>query len=248
MNPRVHELLADRATEGLTAEEQRELEQLGAAGDESYDLAAAAADVATLDIQAMPTVIAGRVLARVGGATVTPIRKKSGNRAQTFAVIAAAAAIVLAIGAVVWSIAKPPRVATLPQPPSIAEQRAQLLAAGGDVTTLAWTATEDPNAKGAGGDVVWSASKQQGFMRFVGLTPNDRTAIQYQLWIFDASRDAAFPVDGGVFDVSATGEVIVPIVPKLRVDKVALFAVTVEKPGGVVVSKRERIVVTAKPA
>ena len=28
----------------------------------------------------------------------------------------------------------------------------------------------------------------------------------------------------------------------------ALFAVTVEKPGGVVVSKRERIVVTAKPS
>ncbi len=34
---------------------------------------------------------------------------------------------------------------------------------------------------------------------------------------------------------------------KLSVDDPVLFAVTIEKPGGVVVSKRERIVVTAAP-
>jgi len=103
----------------------------------------------------------------------------------------------------------------------------------------------DPTAKGATGDVVWSASQQKGYMRFVGLMPNDPAKFQYQLWIFDKTRDQAFPVDGGVFDVSSTGEVVVAISPKLHVNDLALFAVTVEKPGGVVVSKRERIVVTA---
>jgi hypothetical protein len=49
-----------------------------------------------------------------------------------------------------------------------------------------------------------------------------------------------------VFDVTSGGEVIVPIHAKLKVTKPTLFAVTVEKPGGVVVSKRERIVVLAK--
>jgi hypothetical protein len=41
--------------------------------------------------------------------------------------------------------------------------------------------------------------------------------------------------------------VIVKIAPKLLVGEAVLFAVTVEAPGGVVVSKRERIVVTAAP-
>jgi hypothetical protein len=48
-----------------------------------------------------------------------------------------------------------------------------------------------------------------------------------------------------VFDVSSNGEVVVAINPKLHVNDLGMFAVTVEKPGGVVVSKRERIVVTA---
>jgi anti-sigma-K factor RskA len=53
-------------------------------------------------------------------------------------------------------------------------------------------------------------------------------------------------VDGGVFDVSSDGEVIVPINARLRVSRATLFAVTVEKPGGVVVSSRERIAALAK--
>ena len=45
----------------------------------------------------------------------------------------------------------------------------------------------------------------------------------------------------------SSGEVVVRIDPKLHVSEAALFAVTIERPGGVVVSKRERIVVTAAP-
>jgi len=124
--------------------------------------------------------------------------------------------------------------------------RQQLLASG-ETARLAWTATKDEAARGAGGEVAWNAALQRGYMTFRGLAPNDPKRSQYQLWIFDAERDEAFPVDGGVFDVAAGGEVVVPIEAKLRVGKAKLFAITVEKPGGVVVSKRERIVLTASP-
>jgi len=125
--------------------------------------------------------------------------------------------------------------------PSVSDDRADLLAGG--ATRIDWKAT--PEAPATTGDVVWSASAQRGYMRFVGLAPNDPTKTQYQLWIFDKTRDQAFPVDGGVFDVTSTGEVIVPIAAKLHVDDATLFAVTVERPGGVVVSKREHVVVLA---
>ncbi|MEM7228940.1 MAG: anti-sigma factor, partial [Planctomycetota bacterium] len=82
-----------------------------------------------------------------------------------------------------------------------------------------------------------------------GLEANDPSVMQYQLWIFDAERSADHPVDGGVFDIPAGGgEVIVPIDPKLAVSDATLFAITVEQPGGVVVSARERIVLLAQPA
>lgn len=56
-------------------------------------------------------------------------------------------------------------------------------------------------------------------------------------------RDKRYPVDGGVFDVPANaGEVVIPIRASLMVRKPAAFAVTVEKPGGVVVSGREHVV------
>ena len=70
---------------------------------------------------------------------------------------------------------------------------------------------------------------------------------QYQLWIFDAKQDERYPIDGGVFDVDPqSGDVIVPIRAKLHVVDPKMFAVTVEKPGGVVVSSRDRIALLAK--
>ena len=92
------------------------------------------------------------------------------------------------------------------------------------------------------GEVAWSDDLQQGYMTFTGLKPNDPTKEQYQLWIFDKNRDEKYPVDGGVFDVDQeTGETIVMIDQKIKVDTATLFAITVEKPGGVVVSSRERL-------
>jgi len=118
--------------------------------------------------------------------------------------------------------------------------RTELIATSKDVIELKWSAGPTPIA-GAEGDVVWSPEKQQGFMRFRGLAVNETTQQQYQLWIFDKNQDEKTPVDGGVFDISSDGEVIIPIHAKLRVADVYLFAVTIEKPGGVVVSTRERL-------
>ncbi len=46
--------------------------------------------------------------------------------------------------------------------------------------------------------------------------------------------------------MNASGEVVVEIDAKLPVAEAALFAITVEAPGGVVVSSRERIALLAQ--
>jgi len=131
----------------------------------------------------------------------------------------------------------------------LAARRATLVASAPDLVRATWVAGADPLAGGVSGDVVWSRARQEGYMRFRDLPPNDPLRSRYQLWIFDPSRDAweAQPVDGGVFDVSAGEEVVVPIAAKLEVRQTALFAVTLEPPGGVVVSKREHLLATATP-
>jgi len=123
--------------------------------------------------------------------------------------------------------------------------RAALIARS-DSLLVPWAVTDDEGGQGARGDVVWSDVEQAGYMRFDGLRANDPSREQYQLWIFDAERPDAHPVDGGVFDVEGEGEVIVRIDPKLGVSRAALFAVTLEVPGGVVVSSRERLLLTAE--
>ncbi len=127
------------------------------------------------------------------------------------------------------------------------EARTQLMASQA-LEPLPWQALPDVAAEGASGDVVWSADDKQGFMRIKGLAANNPEEYQYQLWIFDKDRDEKFPVDGGVFDIPADGgEVVIPINAKIAVQEPQLYAVTIEKPGGVVVSGRERIVLLAKP-
>lgn len=262
-------LLADRALEGLPEEELRLLEELGGAGDDSFDRAAAALALAELsrtgDAEPLPEALAARILAAAPvpstatGVLVDPAtapgraaaraRDRWSGRGTLGWVAAVAAGVVAFLG---WS--RPPQiiekvqvVEVKPPPPRVptaAEARAELLAAAPDARTIAWTATADGDARGATGDVVWSEDRQQGYMRIRGLAANDPRAAQYQLWIFDGKRNAAHPVDGGVFDVQG-GEVVIPIRAAVKVFEPRLFAVTVEKPGGVVVSKRERIVLTA---
>jgi hypothetical protein len=188
-------------------------------------------------------------------APVIPITRKRSRAPMIVAWTAAAAGIALAVGAFLWARNKEPEkivqrvevpVIKAPVKLTPAQERAELLSTAKDVKTLSWSAGPDETGKQAKGDIVWSASKQEGYMRFTGLAANDPKLAQYQLWIFDKDRDDKFPVDGGVFDV-IDGEVVVKISAKLFVAEPVLFAVTVERPGGVVVSDRKRIAVTAAP-
>jgi len=195
-------------------------------------------------------------LAAARSAAATPARARTSASAGAYGWLAAAACLVLAVFA--WNrtpapapaavVATPPAAAIPPTPtpaapPTAAEERAALLAKS-DSLKITFGATKDPAAAGVTGDVVWDPVTQRGYLRLVGLAPNDPALHQYQLWIFDGGRDKRYPVDGGVFDVPANAtEVVVPIRAALPVLTAKAFAVTVEKPGGVVVSGREHVVV-----
>ena len=119
--------------------------------------------------------------------------------------------------------------------------RARMLSSPG-VEHHAWGAIPGVGS----GDVVWDPRTQRGFLRLEGYVANDPASARYQLWIFDAARDDRYPVDGGVFDVPAgRDEVIIPVHPTLPVSRAVAFAVTVEQPGGAVVSDRAKLVALA---
>jgi hypothetical protein len=170
------------------------------------------------------------------------------------------AAACLAFAAVVWNAQR------VPQTLNPEQQLAGLESRPGVVRTD-WLGLDDaglaegPHRLDAGltGRVVWDPATNEGCMVFEGLAANDPTSFQYQLWIFDSTRPTGHlpqfgegilsqrPVDGGVFDVDTAGavggRVIVPVRAKLPVGKAAIFAVTVEPPGGVVVSDRDVVTI-----
>lgn len=252
---RVEELLVQRATEGLSAEETAELAALGAEDDMSFDLAVAALDIATTRPEPLPSHLLERILVSTGATTSAPrsiAQAPRRRRSEWLAFTTAGFGLAAAAAAVLWATTRPPevkfkeRVAT-PVAKSAKEERLALLKAQ-DAQAIPWTPTKDPAGQSARGDIVWSSARQEGFVKIEGLAANDPKRAQYQLWIFDKNRDDKFPVDGGVFDVAANGEAIIRIAPTLRVDEPVLFAVTLERAGGVVVSNRERIVITATPS
>jgi anti-sigma-K factor RskA len=223
-----------------------------------WELAAAACELALLAgdgtaVATLPAAVRERIAAAAadhparppaGPARRRPARAAASRRFSAAGWWAAAclAVVVAWLGATTPRDGRPGGVAVAATGP--AELRRRLLAEDPAAVTVAWKAGKDPAIAAAGndlGDVVWSPSRQQGFMRIRGLAANDPTVEQYQLWIFDAERNADHPIDGGVFDVAADGEVVVPMDPRLPVGRATLFAVTVEKPGGVVVSSRERL-------
>jgi Anti-sigma-K factor rskA len=260
------DLLIKQVTEGLSPDEQRALDVLDSETASAYarDLERAAAAV-TLAASApvggakQPPLPAGlaQALAQQASAHIASLDKVGdiaaarsskadqarasatptprANRYGGYGWLAAAACLVLAIFG--WERAPSP-----PAPPTSIEERAALLAKS-DSLKIPLAATKDPAAAGMSGDVVWDPVTQRGFLHFTGLAANDPAVHQYQIWIFDAGRDKRYPVDGGVFDVPANAaEIVIPIRATLMVRKPAAFAVTVEKPGGVVVSGREHVV------
>jgi hypothetical protein len=128
--------------------------------------------------------------------------------------------------------------------PTPAMQRDEMLSAVRDALRLDCAAAVDDGSK-TSGDVVWSGSRQRGFLRVVGLAPNEPTQSQYQIWIVDGGRGR--PVPGGVFDVGReAGEVVVPILPQVFVQGPTTFVVTAEKPGGAEEYSEERSRVLAR--
>ena len=262
------DLLIKQVTEGLSPAEQRALDVLDSATVSAdlreFERAAAAVTLAggsggeplppalaqllaaqaaehfaspsgAQPVQKVPDLGAARAAAAVS----LPPRATSRNSAYGW--FAAAACWVLGIFG--W-VRPPGSVAPVAQlAPSVAAQRDALLA-NSDTIKVTLSATQDPAAAGVTGDVVWDPATQRGFMHFSGLAANDPAVQQYQLWIFDGARDQRYPVDGGVFDVATNAkEIVIPIRAALMVLKPAAFAVTVEKPGGAVVSSREHVVV-----
>lgn len=164
-----------------------------------------------------------------------------------------AALALVTLGINVWTtrtnpkneiVANQPPITTPTPEPSIKEKREQLIASTNDVVKTEWKSPTDENK--ILGDIVWSNSKQKGYIRFNDLPVNDAEKETYQMWIVDAARNEKTPVSGGVFNVAKSGEVIVPIDVALKIKNPKQFAVTKEKPGGVMVSGQEKVVAVAK--
>ena len=224
--------------------------------------------VAAVDPIDLPTGLSERIQAQVSQyPDTTPLQSDSGNtlpfRAASISnpegqspastrmipwMVAAASMLIATISILMPRGTQPVQNLTRDRLALIADTPSESL------TQWDWISTDDPAVVGeVYGDVVWSDTLNKGYMRISGLAVNDSTIEQYQLWIFDATRPTGDlpqfgegllsqrPVDGGVFDVSSTGEVIIEIHAKLKVEQAAAFAITVEPPGGVVVSDRSRV-------
>jgi len=266
------ELLADKAAFGLSEEEAVEVEMLLKEfpeweNDNSFELAAVAISIANLDTsEPMPAHLRTKILAdseKFFASDVKALEKEENQKTFDFepkrSVIfewlgwSFAAIFLVVLGISLWTnrgsettkTENPPKTQT-PTPELTANQKREQILASANKILANWTSPKTDENAPLSGDIVWDNAKQEGYMRFRGLPVNDAAKETYQLWIFDENQDEKTPVDGGVFDVSENGEVIIRIDAKLKIKNPKMFAVTVEKPGGVVVSKREKIVALAK--
>ena len=199
------------------------------------------------------------VASDTGIIAAAPVREivwtEATNRSPWFAWLgwAAAAAACIALAVNIFSPRTQPDFAGNPPTPSPAQERKltpaderqKFVDSPGRVVLAQLGKGNVPGIADVSGDVVWSDEKQVGYVRVKGLPKNDVSKETYQLWIFDETQDAKTPIDGGTFDINSDGEVIIPIDARLKAKNPSLFAVTIEKPGGVVVSGRGRIAALA---
>ncbi|MDP1660628.1 MAG: anti-sigma factor [Phycisphaerales bacterium] len=265
--PRLLELLAAESIVDLSADEAAELDALRRrvppvvdAHGRPVSRAGASAVVGTLlaasaggsDVQPLSPALRARLIAQgeaiVAGAAVRPAvvpqRLASGRRTWIGPIgWAGWAAAVVSTTFFVWQV-------MTNQPPQMADRLAEVLEDTTGTVRIALAPQTDPLASGLAGEVIWNRAGQNGFLRVHGLAQNDPAKEQYQVWLVDASRrEGDQAVDCGVFN--STGgfvrgdDIYIPIYAKLPVGTPTAFAITVERPGGVVRSTRERLLATA---
>jgi hypothetical protein len=268
---RLLDLMIQRATTGITDIEQQELDRLASDSNnlnepERFEAVAAAVDVAATDPTALPDELRDQILISAGdffsdqkdSKLVQPVQREEGiskgiSRREAFAFAVTAACITLMLTGLnpfAENVGTKVGNGTTTVVPVAKRFDDFVKSNPNDLVDVAWTPVHNDKAKGK---VVWSDSQQEGFMVFSGMKVNDPLKEQYQLWIFDTDPGQAAPIDGGVFDIVAgeedgDGNFIVPIKAHVPVDRAVQFAVTVERPGGVYVSKRENIPVLAQIA
>lgn len=270
------ELLADEAIFGLSDEELAELAELEKnfpdfeTESQSLEFSAAAVSMVNLDTsEPLPAHLRTKILAdadKYFAAREKPVSQveESEELQPTFTfepqksiwnwlgwAVAAAACVALAFNiyttrinpTVIGGVTPTPTV-TPKKELTIAEQREQLLASAKDLVKTNWTDFDPKKPKNVQGEIVWSNAEQKGFVTFRGLPVNDKTKETYQLWIFD--KDRKNPVSAGTFDVTGTGEIIVPLDSALKIQEPQMFGVTAENPGGDMVPNLKNVMAVAK--
>ena len=250
IHPDIAELLAIRATEGLSQSQQEDLvrllEEHQCDDSTAFDLsAAAAANAFMLESAATVEDAPDKLKEKLRRDADRFFRQPSDNvvefrkpffRRENLGWAAAAALAVLFFSAGIFQS---------PESPDFAAEREQLVANVDGTVVVPWAVPEDPAYATVVGDVVWTDDRQEGYMLLSGMPVNDPANTQYQLWLVDSER-YAYPVDGGVFDIPpGQSSVVIPIDAKLAVSNPAAFAITREQPGGVVVSKGPLLVIAA---
>lgn len=286
VDDRVLELLADRSLDELTPQDQAELDRwLNAnAEDESMDLAAGAVLLAMVAKTETPP---ASVFTRAAQAAQQFERERANGsfqpgtpslrltesdapilqprRVSTAWLGWLAAAACLAFAAIGWLPAfRARQVPQVTAAVSLAGLRAEVDAAK-DATRSPWADWDKPEIAGVKGEIVWSQSKQKGYMVFRGLPKNDPAREQYQLWIVD-DRGIEHRVSGGIFNAPTNGatadgsgwrgqvrcemvgdDLYVEVEPRINVRQPTLFAITIEEPGGTWLSTMKRRVCVAQP-
>ena len=266
---RSHSLLAERAVFlELPGAEQQELEDLPSSSGFDPDVYERIAGVAVIAMNPMPEsglpaalrekvlkaapaiLAAGRIQLRSGQDSsldaaddgderIDLLRQQRRWRGLVGWLAAAVCLLVMFIN----------RPAAPPVIPTMAEARTHLIKFEPGTVQWSWSPTADVAATGASGDIVWNSSRQEGYATLRGLPVQDPEISQYQLWLFDIDRDERFPISAGVFDFNPrNGTCVVALKPGVTVRGPKMFAVTLERAGGVVVSDRSRLLLTASEA
>jgi hypothetical protein len=239
---RLQELLGIEATQGLSPAEANELDTLlPLFPDEDPDGLELAAAAMHLALSAPPENMPSRLTEKLHLAAIAmvPAASKTSPKLPStppawrawlgWAGWAVAASLLAALVYTNWP--KPPDK-PIPEP-TLADKRQMLM----DDPTAKAVAFEGEK-KAVTGNVVWSDTKQEGYLEVKGLPPVDATAGTYQLWIVDGKREKSEPIDGGTFKVDPDGKALVRIRNPILVKSAAAVAITKEsEPGGVVVTK-----------